>query len=302
MMDAGASGCTVKKADAGVGIIPLCNASFPLEGPASACHPDDAGTLTQEQCNALCTPRVPVSCSVSESASGSYVDCYYGPCVTGRRPEGLANPETSGPDAAARFLAETAYLEAASVEAFERLARELEAHGAPRRLRTASRKAARDEIRHARAITRLAKRAGATVPPCHSNPVGVRPLEEMAVENVVEGCVRETFGAAVAILQSEQASDAHIRRAMKTIARDEMRHAQLSWAIAQWLETKLDARARARVSRARSEAVEALARGARHEPDAGVVQRLGIPSAAQALAALHELRASLWSVSAARLC
>jgi hypothetical protein len=191
-------------------------------------------------------------------------------------------------------LAETAYLEAASVDAFERLARELEAHGAPRRLRAASRKAARDEIRHARVTTQLAKRAGATVPACHRTPADVRSLEEMALENAVEGCVRETFGAAVAVLQSEQAGDSHMRRAMKTIARDEMRHAQLSWAIARWLETKLDARAHARVNRARSEAVEALERGARHEPDAGVAWHLGIPSAAQALAALHELRASLW--------
>jgi hypothetical protein len=299
MMDAGSSECAVKKADAGGGIISLCNQSFPLEGPASACHPNDAGGLSQEQCDALCGPRAPISCSVTEGTEGGYVDCYYGPCVTGRRPEGLASVNPRGPDAAARFLAETAYLEAASVDAFERMAHELEAHGAPRRLRDAARRAARDEVRHARVTTGLAKRAGATVPSCLLGPGRERSLEEMAIENAVEGCVRETFGAAVAILQCWQAGDPQVRRAMKPIARDEMRHAELSWAVAQWLDTKLDAGARDRVRRARSVAVEALMKGAAHEPDACVSERLGIPSAAQALAALGDLGASLWSASGA---
>jgi hypothetical protein len=295
MTDAGSSGCAVQASDAGGSSVPLCDPSFPLEGPASSCHPNDVGVLTKEQCDVLCAPRVPVLCSVTDETEGGYVQCYYGPCGTGRRPEGLARTHLGGPDAAACFLAEMAYLEAASVEAFERMTRELEAHGAPRRLCDASRRAARDEVRHARVATRLAKRAGATVPGFSLEPVRERSLEEMAIENAVEGCVRETFGAAVAILQCRQAGDASVRRAMKSIARDEMRHAELSWAVARWLDTKLDAGGRDRVRRARSRAVEALIQGAAREPDARVAGRLGIPTAHQASVALRDLRASLWS-------
>jgi hypothetical protein len=250
--------------------------------------------LTKAQCDLLCAPRLPVLCNVTDEIGGGYVQCYYGPCGTGRRPEGLAGAHLRGPDAAARFLAETAYLEAASVEAFERMTRELEAHRAPRRLLDASRRAARDEVRHTRVTTRLAKRAGATVPRCRLGLARERSLEEMAIENAVEGCVRETFGAAVAILQCRQAGDAAIRRAMKPIARDEMRHAQLSWAVAEWLGTKLDPGARDRVRRARSAAVEALMQDVAREPDALVVARLGIPSATQASSVLRDLRTSLW--------
>jgi len=128
-----------------------------------------------------------------------------------------------------------AYLEAASVDAFEGMTRELVAHGAPARLRAGARRAARDEVRHARVTRNLAERAGGTVSPVRLQASRVRSLEEMAIENAVEGCVRETFSAAVAMIQAERATDMKVRHAMKRIARDETRHAELSWAVAQWL-------------------------------------------------------------------
>jgi hypothetical protein len=45
--------------------------------------------------------------------------------------------------------------------------------------------------------------------------------------------------------------DPEIRRAMQRIAPDETRHAALAWTIAQWLDTKLNDGARARVRAAR---------------------------------------------------
>ena len=207
----------------------------------------------------------------------------------------MSSEEATGPGAAARFLAQAAYLEAAAVDAFETLARELEMHGAPQGLRAAARRAARDERRHARATKKLAERAGARVPAVKVEPPGVRSLEEMAIENAVEGCVRETFGAAVAMIQAEQAGDLDVRRAMKRIALDETRHAELSWAVAQWIEPQLDADARGRVCKARTRAVDALAREAAQEPEASLIGRLGIPKASQAVAVLDELRATLWS-------
>jgi rubrerythrin len=195
----------------------------------------------------------------------------------------------------ARYLAETAYLEAASIVAFERMAHELEVHAAPKRLVAAARRAARDEVRHARVTKRLAERAGATVPECRIQPSAARSLEEIALENVREGCVRETFGAAVGLIQAERARDPQVRRAMRRIARDETRHAELSWAVARWLDARLDQDARDRVAGAQSEAIETLERETTRDPDPLLQQSLGIPSAPQARAAIAELRASLWS-------
>jgi hypothetical protein len=79
-------------------------------------------------------------------------------------------------------------------------------------------------------MKKLARRAGGHVPGVQVQALHVRSLEEMALENVVEGCVRETFGAVVAMIQAERAGDARVRRAMRRIARDETRHAELSWA------------------------------------------------------------------------
>jgi rubrerythrin len=247
----------------------------------------------------LCPPGVlqpkALSCHVYDDASGGHITCYYGPCQTGRRPEGLVDDAVNGPDSVARYLAQMAHLEAASVDAFERLARELRVHRAPARLCGESRRAARDEVRHARVIGRLAKRAGATVPAARVEPCAVRSLEAIAVENVVEGCVRETFGAAVAMFQANRAGDERVRRAMKGIARDEARHAELSWKLASWLDEKLDSSARARVKRARTQAVAALAREVMQATDRALNVALGIPTVAEARALIDNLRAPLWS-------
>lgn len=155
-----------------------------------------------------------IYCSVAQGDAAAYICCTYMSCNStgGRRPEGLACAQFEGPDEGARFLAQMAYLEAASVDAFVSLTHELEAHRAPTRLRAASRRAARDEVRHARVMRRLARRAGARVPEVQVEPSPVRSLEEIAIENAIEGCVRETFGAAVAMIQSERAGDARVRR------------------------------------------------------------------------------------------
>jgi len=106
--------------------------------------------------------------------------------------------------------------------------------------------------------------------------------------------VRETFGAAIAMIQAQRARDAGVRRVMQRIARDETRHAELSWALARWLDTKLDVDGRRRVQQARTRAVEALWGEAAHEPDASLTENLGIPSASQAHAVLDQLSSTLW--------
>jgi hypothetical protein len=225
--------------------------------------------------------------------------CQYGTgiCGTGRRPMGLLPArEEEGAGAVAGFLARTAYLEAASVVAFDRLGDELAAHGAPRSLVRGARRSARDEVRHARVTGRFAERAGASPSPVAVETVPpVRPLEAIAAENAAEGCVRETFGALVARIQAEQAQDPEIARAMAAIAADEARHADLSWALARWIEGRLDEAARLRVRRERDRAVDELLREVGSDPDPALVTALGLPTAAQARAAVEALRASLWS-------
>jgi hypothetical protein len=124
----------------------------------------------------------------------------------------------------------------------------------------------------------LARRYGA-VPVSHAvKSLQVRELECIAVENVIEGCVRETFGALVATWQGMTAEDPLVRAAMARIARDETRHAALAFQIDAWLRTRLDSSARARVRDARRFAWNDLMNRTGEVPPAirGV---LGLPSA-----------------------
>jgi hypothetical protein len=153
------------------------------------------------------------------------------------------------------WLARAAHLEAASVPAFAQLERELMAHRAPERLVAGARRARHDEIRHARMMSDLARAAGAGVAAAEVEPVAVRPLDELAVENAVEGCVRETLGAMIAFAQSSRTRDPVLSSVLGAIAVDEMRHGNLSWAIDNWVNRQLDAPARRRVDEARGQAL-----------------------------------------------
>jgi hypothetical protein len=173
-----------------------------------------------------------------------------------------------------------ARLEAASVDAFRHLRRELIAHQAPRRLVRAAERAARDEIRHARVTRALAHRYGAIAADPRVAPSGIRDLETIARENAVEGCVHEAFGALVASWQAKVASDPVIRAAMARIAIDETRHAALAFQVGAWLAGRLDALARARVDAARRGAIDTLVVRAKEAPSA-LRAPLGLPTARQ---------------------
>jgi hypothetical protein len=202
--------------------------------------------------------------------SGSVVvQCSY-ECL-GRRTDGIAEP---GPCDGARLgdvFAGRAYLEEVSVHAFAKLERELAAHGAPAELRRAARRARRDEIRHTAMMAKLARRFGGTPrSPEAPGATPVRSLLAIAVENAVEGCVRETYGAVVGLMEARGSSDAHVRRAMESIGADECRHAELSWAVAAWVMPRLTAAERAEVEEAARRAVVELGR----DGDARVVAML----------------------------
>ena len=189
-----------------------------------------------------------------------------------------------------------AHDEAASVYAFAALARELARLGAPAHLLARIRAAAADEVRHADAVARLvADRGGACRRPARQ-PFAERSAREIAVENAVEGCVRETWAALLAAHQARHAADPQVRATMRAIADDEARHAELAWAIDAWLQAALDDDARAEVEAARRTAAAALLAGvAADSPAAALVREAGVPARAAATRLAHGLAAALWA-------
>jgi hypothetical protein len=200
----------------------------------------------------------------------------------GRLPAGFRPSPARAEDELGRFFGEAAELEAASVHAFRILANELRALEAPDHLVHAARLAAADEIRHARATTRLARRFGADPIEVRISARPLRPLGEVALENAVEGCVGETWGAMLADWQARSAADPGIRSTMAAIAPDENRHAELAWAVDAWVATQLRPDAYARVVAARRLAARTLRHELLLDPPDILVDRAGLPSAAEA--------------------
>jgi hypothetical protein len=157
----------------------------------------------------------------------------------GRRPEGMRVTSTLAGDTDACEIARMAELEAASIPAFERLARELAHHGAPDALVRAARDAMLDEIGHAAAIRALAIAHGVTPREVSVPELPIRSLVEIAHENVTEGCVREAFGAVIATYQAACAH-ADLRATFAAIAIDERAHAALAAAVDAWIRMRLD--------------------------------------------------------------
>jgi len=107
--------------------------------------------------------------------------------------------------------------------------------------------------------------------------------------------VNETFGALTAMYQAEHAEDGVVRAAMKRIARDETRHAELAWEIARWLEPRLSPEERVRVRTAREAAIGRLDRAQRIAPPTELQIAAGLPSAERAARMMNTLKSSLWA-------
>ncbi|MFT3841117.1 MAG: hypothetical protein QM723_29265 [Myxococcaceae bacterium] len=291
------SGCSPCSNPAGCGPCPEEPFNFDVNTPAVF---TDGGSF---DCHAACqavSGRGPTdSCSqVTGTDGGVGVQCTYTTlCHTGRRPEGLlASVAASGSSPVGSWLAECARLEAAAVHAFARTAVELRAHGAPDRLVARARGAAADEVRHARAMRHHARRHG-TQPLSASVAAPAqhrRPLLQLALENAVEGCVRETYGALVAQWQAKSAKDRALKGALKAIAHDETNHAELSWDLKAWFDTQLSAAEREQLRAAMVSAVAQLQCEAATPAAAECEQAAGVPSAEVAQAFIRSLREEVW--------
>jgi hypothetical protein len=201
-------------------------------------------------------------------------------CPGGRRPASLLeSPSIEQGLVVGDYFAQASRLEAASIPAFQVLAAELRAHRAPAALVKAARRSAQDEVRHTHATSALARRYGAEpIRPSFGATPSERPLEAIAIENAVEGCVRETYGALVALWQARTAQDPVVAAAMAPIAADETRHAELAWEVAAWAEPRLSPAARHRIDAARVTALRELAIEASRPLHPALVSLAGLPA------------------------
>lgn len=213
---------------------------------------------------------------------------------SGRRPPGLeALDETGTPRDVGEHFARAARLEAASVAAFADLAIELALHGAPRALIDAALSAAGDEIDHARTMARLARRAGARPHEARVRRGGARSLDAIAIDNAVEGCVHEAFGAALIAHQAGAARDPAVRAALRSIAEDEGRHAAFSRRLDAWLASRVGNAVRRRARLAREDAVGAIEQGIGEEPTHSLARVAGLPSATRTASLFAAMRPRL---------
>ena len=214
--------------------------------------------------------------------------------VEGRRPAGLVD---DGPAATPRslgaYFAECAWLEAASVVAFRDLAVALRSVEAPASLVDACSAAARDEERHVALAEALTARFGGELRRVTVSSAKPQSIFDLALDNAVEGVIRETFGAAVALWRAENATDPGVRAAMREIAEDECRHAELALRIAAFLDEHLSAEQRSTIERTRHATARALVVSL-DEPADALVDIAGVPSRRRALALLLGLAEHVW--------
>ena len=215
-------------------------------------------------------------------------------CAVGRLPAGRCRRRLArAAHPVGAFLAEVAQLEAAAVPAFDQLAGDLRRHGAPRPMIAAALRARRDEVRHARVTRRLAARYGTRVIAPRIESSARADFEAVAADNLVEGCVRETFGALVAHLQARRAADPVLRRALGTIAADETRHAALSWSMHEWARARMPVAARRRLARHGAQAVQRLSHELTGAHPEAVYRLAGMPRPDEAKALFGRLHARL---------
>lgn len=258
----------------------------------TSCGPDDASTADP-------TTPVPGDTGAEQVAlTCTFTGTVQERCKGGRAHAAIRSRSPDrGSDPVLAWLGAAAHDEAASVKSFVTLARELEALGAPPELVAGCHAAARDEVAHARLVGGVAARRGAEAPALRFAPVPPRSLREVAVENVVEGCVHEVWAAALAHWQAIHAADPQIRAIMAPIARDEARHGDLARAIHAWALEHLDAEARDEVFAAREAAVEALLASLAAPTHPGLGP-LGLPSSDEARRLGHALARELWQEAA----
>jgi hypothetical protein len=191
----------------------------------------------------------------------------------------------------ARVFADMASHESAAVIAFDQLAEEFAHHGLSPGLQRAARRAAAEERRHVRLVGALAR--GASFSLTRTRPQVVRSLEDIARDNAVEGCGRETFGSLIGLYQAKHAKNRRVRRVMAQVTADEIGHAQWSRAAAEQLSSRIRPAVRRELRDLRDEALTQMAAEFANTVPAELHDDLGIPDAERLQTMATELRAAL---------
>ena len=149
----------------------------------------------------------------------------------------LPSVTVSADDVVGTWLADAAHAESVSWMALRAVERELLAHDAPEPLARGARRIAAAALHNAAVLESMALRWGVRPRQPKVVSIAVRPLDALAAENAGQGCVRETWAALEAQYQSLYARDPVIRRTMRRIATDGLRHAEFSWSVDSWVAT-----------------------------------------------------------------
>lgn len=241
----------------------LLNQSCSYDGPVQTSlgpfYKDGGVMLDPDTCRSLCPPDV-TGQNISECtpASSWELVCWGFFCAVGRLAEGVETH--AGGAGLGRILGDMAAHEAAAVVAFEQLAVELSRHSLPEELRRGAVRAANEERRHTRLVGALSRSRGGEFE-ISGTRTEVRSLEEIALDNAVAGCARETFGAMVGLYQSMHAPDPALRAVMASVSEDELGHSSWSWALNEALAPRLSRSARRKIRERRDEALATLTRG-----------------------------------------
>jgi hypothetical protein len=239
--------------------------------------PQTVTTVLLADGGADCSACATGICTVVDGGPTPLVSC--GVVCKGRAPAGTIETDLSELNGIGGYLARMAHFEAASVEAFNQLARELVSIAAPARLVEQALQAAHDEVVHAETVSKLARRRGTTPPVPRITMAPRRSIDQLAIDNAAEGCVREAFGALVGLYQSAHAAADDVRIAMAQVAEDEVAHASFSFELALHLNERIGSATRAKVREARDEAVAELLHQAFAADDVPFRDELGLPPA-----------------------
>lgn len=154
------------------------------------------------------------------------------------------------PDVKSRAALEAIWLENASKEhisvpAFSKLSMQLIALGAPPELMEKVFRAASQEITHAMLSYSVASSLSGkafspdAMPEILKHSCEYDSLEKLILECFIDGCLMEALSAAHARESSLLAQEPAIKNVFDVIARDEQFHADLSWEIVHFLQTKV---------------------------------------------------------------
>ena len=277
---------------------------FTLTAEEFAVYLEEDGTLSAEGCANICVDQMSyqgveevLSC-VDEPADGNAVvtcEMIVQPYCEGRFHDGVPRPSKQRGSDVQQWLSRAAQSERSSVQSFLLLAKELEYHGAPCDLIDRLRTAAREEVVHARMMHHLCIENDVSIPKCQDSILPKRGLFEIALENVVEGCVHERYAALQAHYQACNVQEERLRSIFSRIAHEETGHTALAEDLHIWFMSQLSKEEQSSVLRAKNEAQCALEKSllAREEKPE-MLSFWGLPSAQKS----YELAQSLHRTAA----